>query len=91
MTGYIAAPATIYRDVAKLSPGHWMRCGANGSIVSHRYFDPNEIAAHQSATAADVRCPRRLLSFRRDRQQCHRRRDESRRRRSARADVLNWL
>ncbi|HEY1921843.1 MAG TPA: asparagine synthase-related protein, partial [Tepidisphaeraceae bacterium] len=55
MTGYIAAPATIYRDVAKLSPGHWMRCGANGSIVSHRYFDPNEIAAHQSATAADVR------------------------------------
>lgn len=54
-TGYIAAPATIYRDVAKLSPGHWMRCGADGSVASRRYFDPNEFAEDASATAADVK------------------------------------
>jgi asparagine synthase (glutamine-hydrolysing) len=55
MTGYIAAPATIYRDVAKLSPGHWMRCGADGSVISRRYFDPNEVVAGESATAANVK------------------------------------
>jgi asparagine synthase (glutamine-hydrolysing) len=55
MTGYIAAPATIYRDVAKLSPGHWMRCGREGSVVSRRYFDPNEIVAGASSTVADVK------------------------------------
>jgi asparagine synthase (glutamine-hydrolysing) len=55
MTGYIAAPATIYRNVAKLSPGHWMRCGADRSILSRRYFDPNEVAAGASTTSADVK------------------------------------
>ncbi|MGD0463316.1 MAG: asparagine synthase (glutamine-hydrolyzing) [Tepidisphaeraceae bacterium] len=55
LAGYIAAPATIYRDVAKLSPGHWMRCGADGSIVLRRYFDPNDSAGGASATAADVK------------------------------------
>ena len=55
LAGYIAAPATVYRHVAKLSPGHWMRCRADGSIVSRRYFDPNDIADGASATAADVK------------------------------------
>ena len=55
LAGYIAAPATIYRDVAKLSPGHWMRCGTDGSIVSRRYFDPNDSTGGAPATAADVK------------------------------------
>jgi len=55
LTGYIGAPVTIYRDVAKLSPGHWIRCGADGSVVSRRYFDPNEFAAGASANVADVK------------------------------------
>jgi asparagine synthase (glutamine-hydrolysing) len=42
-TGYVAAPATIYRGVSKLPPGCWMRCGADGSIALQKYFDPNEI------------------------------------------------
>ncbi|HEX4055974.1 MAG TPA: asparagine synthase (glutamine-hydrolyzing) [Tepidisphaeraceae bacterium] len=54
-TGYIAAPATIYRDVAKLSPGCWMRCGADGSIGSQRYFDPNDFTKGAPATAAEVK------------------------------------
>jgi asparagine synthase (glutamine-hydrolysing) len=54
-TGYIAAPATIYRGVTKLQPGFWMRCGADGSIASRRYFDSNEFAEGKSVTAADVK------------------------------------
>jgi asparagine synthase (glutamine-hydrolysing) len=54
-TGYIAAPATIYRDVAKLSPGHWMRCEADGTVVSRRYFDPNEFSEGAPASATDVK------------------------------------
>jgi len=41
-TGYIAAPATIYRGVAKLSPASWMRCTPDGAITHKKYFDPNE-------------------------------------------------
>lgn len=43
-TGYIAAPATIYRGVAKLPPASWMRCTASGATEPRKYFDPNEIA-----------------------------------------------
>jgi asparagine synthase (glutamine-hydrolysing) len=35
---YIGAPRTIYRSVAKLSPGHWMRLGRERSEQVHRWF-----------------------------------------------------
>ncbi len=101
-TGYIAAPATIYRDVAKLSPGNWMRCAADGSVVSQRYFDPNEFAQDVSVSAADVKsavlrgaaatgfgCSARMFFVGWNRQQRDRRGDESGRRRPARAQLLH--
>jgi asparagine synthase (glutamine-hydrolysing) len=35
---YIGAPRTIYRSVAKLPPGHWMRLGRERSEQVHRWF-----------------------------------------------------
>jgi len=54
-TGYIAAPATIYRGVGKLAPGCWMRCGMQGPAKLHRYFDPNEFQKTAPAGAAEVK------------------------------------
>jgi asparagine synthase (glutamine-hydrolysing) len=54
-TGYIAAPATIYRGVAKLPPGCWMRCGADGSVTLRKYFDPNEIDTGEPISADGVK------------------------------------
>jgi asparagine synthase (glutamine-hydrolysing) len=39
--GYIIAPATIYRHVYKLMPGHWLRV-ANGRIETRQYWDVTE-------------------------------------------------
>jgi len=36
--GYVTAPATIYRHVQKLLPGHWLRC-RGGSIETRKYWD----------------------------------------------------
>lgn len=39
--GYFLAPSTIYRDVFKLLPGHWMQV-ANGRITTREYWDVRE-------------------------------------------------
>ena len=39
--GYFIAPATIFRDVYKLLPGHWLRV-ANGRIETRQYWDVTE-------------------------------------------------
>jgi asparagine synthase (glutamine-hydrolysing) len=39
--GYFIAPATIYRNVFKLLPGHWMRA-ANGRVELRQYWDVQE-------------------------------------------------
>jgi asparagine synthase (glutamine-hydrolysing) len=36
--GYVTAPATIYRHVEKLLPGHWLRCVA-GRTETRKYWD----------------------------------------------------
>jgi asparagine synthase (glutamine-hydrolysing) len=38
--GYISAPRSIYRNVAKLLPGHWLELGEVGEPVAHRYWSP---------------------------------------------------
>jgi asparagine synthase (glutamine-hydrolysing) len=44
--GYFVAPATIYRDVHKLLPGHWLRI-ANGRIQTAEYWDVREFDTDQ--------------------------------------------
>jgi asparagine synthase (glutamine-hydrolysing) len=39
--GYVLAPATVYRGVFKLPPGHWMRV-ANGRVEIREYWDVRE-------------------------------------------------
>jgi asparagine synthase (glutamine-hydrolysing) len=39
--GYFVAPATIYRDVFKLMPGHWLRASATG-VETREYWDVRE-------------------------------------------------
>jgi asparagine synthase (glutamine-hydrolysing) len=39
--GYFLAPRTIYKDVHKLLPGHWLRVG-NGQIETREYWDVRE-------------------------------------------------
>ncbi|HEX4781315.1 MAG TPA: asparagine synthase (glutamine-hydrolyzing) [Usitatibacter sp.] len=38
--GYVSAPRSIYRNVCKLMPGHWLELGEVGEPASHRYWDP---------------------------------------------------
>lgn len=35
---YIGAPRTIYANVRKLAPGHWMKIAADGTVEIKRYF-----------------------------------------------------
>jgi asparagine synthase (glutamine-hydrolysing) len=39
--GYFIAPSTIYRDVYKLTPAHWLRV-ADGRIETRQYWDVQE-------------------------------------------------
>jgi asparagine synthase (glutamine-hydrolysing) len=39
--GYFIAPSTIYRDVHKLLPGHWLRV-ADGRVETREYWDVRE-------------------------------------------------
>ena len=39
--GYFIAPATAYRDVCKLMPGHWLRA-AGGRVETREYWDVRE-------------------------------------------------
>jgi len=47
--GYFIAPATIYRDVYKLLPGHWLRV-ANGRIETREYWDVREFDTDARST-----------------------------------------
>jgi asparagine synthase (glutamine-hydrolysing) len=43
--GYVSAPRSIYRQVCKLSPGHWLELGDTGEPVARCYWstlDPRE-------------------------------------------------
>ncbi len=39
--GYFLAPSTIYKNVFKLLPGHWMRASVRG-LETHEYWDVRE-------------------------------------------------
>ncbi|MGE5094077.1 MAG: asparagine synthase (glutamine-hydrolyzing), partial [Betaproteobacteria bacterium] len=40
--GYVSAPRSIYRNVFKLLPGHWLELGEVGEPVAHRYWNPTD-------------------------------------------------
>ena len=40
--GYFLAPATIYRNVFKLPPAHWLKASASGHVETREYWDVRE-------------------------------------------------
>ena len=47
--GYVMAPATIFRDVYKLMPGHWLQV-ADGRVKTHQYWDVVEFDTDEQDT-----------------------------------------
>jgi asparagine synthase (glutamine-hydrolysing) len=48
--GYFLAPSTIYRDVFKLEPGHWMRV-SQGRVETRQYWDVREFDTEHRSDA----------------------------------------
>ena len=48
--GYFLAPRTVYRDVHKLMPGHWLRV-AGGRVETREYWDVTEFDTDQRPDA----------------------------------------
>jgi asparagine synthase (glutamine-hydrolysing) len=52
--GYISAPRSVYRNVHKLMPGHWLELGEVGEPVAHRYWSPSDQVTPIHGTEADL-------------------------------------
>jgi asparagine synthase (glutamine-hydrolysing) len=52
--GYISAPRSIYRGVAKLLPGHWLELGEVGEPVAHRYWAPPAAPAEMAGSEDEL-------------------------------------
>ncbi len=53
--GYIPAPASPFKNIRKLEPGHLLLWGGDGSLLSRRYWDlPRESAAVNSEIEEQV-------------------------------------
>ncbi len=52
--GYISAPRSIYRDVRKLMPGHWLELGEVGEPVARAYWTPPASEPQLAGTEADL-------------------------------------
>jgi O-antigen ligase len=52
--GYVSAPRSIYRDVRKLMPGHWLELGEVGEPVAHRYWSPFDEREPLAGSEADL-------------------------------------
>lgn len=44
--GYINAPRSIYRNVLKLPPGHWLELSTSGEPVVRRYWSVLDVVGH---------------------------------------------
>jgi asparagine synthase (glutamine-hydrolysing) len=68
---YIHAPRTIYRDVKKLLPGHFLKLSDNGNIVVRKHFEFTPVGSAGRITPLDdladeleeilIRCVKRRL------------------------------
>jgi asparagine synthase (glutamine-hydrolysing) len=53
-TGYVPAPKSIYRDIAKLEPGMLLEVGADGETRSEGYWSLLDVAIHGQDALLDV-------------------------------------
>ncbi len=59
--GYISAPRTIYRNVHKLLPGHWLELGEVGEPAAHQYWNPRPVEGPFQASEAELESQLELL------------------------------
>jgi len=59
--GYVPAPHTIYRQVRKLEPGHWL-LARDGNIEVRRYWDVSEFDTDRRDEAAVLRTVEQTIS-----------------------------
>ena len=52
--GYIVDPRSIYRDVFKLAPGHWLEVDESGALSLHRYWSVLDAPAHDPALSEEA-------------------------------------
>jgi asparagine synthase (glutamine-hydrolysing) len=52
--GYVSAPRSIYRDVKKLLPGHWLELGEVGEPVTRSYWSPYETREPLTGSEEDL-------------------------------------
>jgi len=53
-TGYVPAPASIYRGIAKLEPGTLLAVGSDGETRGERYWSLLDVATHGQAAQLDL-------------------------------------
>lgn len=63
---YVATPATIYRNVHKLLPGHLLELGADGSSRLLPFWDPVAVAAEPRSALSDAEAVDELEALLRD-------------------------
>ncbi len=56
---YVPSPLSIYQDVRKLPPGHWLQV-ADGQLEIRRYWDPVAIAARPAHAGSEEESIERL-------------------------------
>jgi asparagine synthase (glutamine-hydrolysing) len=52
--GYVSAPRSIYRNVYKLLPGHWLELGEVGEPVAHKYWAATDNLEPLQGTEEDL-------------------------------------
>jgi asparagine synthase (glutamine-hydrolysing) len=52
--GYFVAPSTVYKDVFKLLPGHWLRVSDGGRLETREYWDVREFDTDHRSTEAII-------------------------------------
>ena len=60
---HVPAPRTIYRGIAKLKPGHWLRLAPDGTVSEGRYWDLGEVAARPKARLDEAEAVRALTDL----------------------------
>lgn len=58
--GYVPPPHTIFKNISKLAPGHWLRFGPAG-LEMRRYWDVPEIGQWQASRSEYKRAIRRAV------------------------------
>jgi len=61
--GYVPSPLSIWKDVWKVRPGHYVRVGSFGKVEEHPYWAPQFLEKTQLADSSDSEVEEQLLAL----------------------------